>query len=153
MLVSCYLKKGAVYIPTEAFTPDRLYVAIEPVSVAPVGDLEALRRALVEAVLRGNPTIPTPDFSKGYKPILLKYADAKTWSAFERGAFTWDIEEKRGIYRIVPGRRAADRGWEDDLDNAIVLPPGTTVEQLCARAASVIQDRAKNLDPCGPAPP
>ena len=143
MYISCYLRKETVYIPTMAFTFDRIYRGMNPVAVVPVNDTDALRRALQEAIVRGNPRIPTPDYSRGRKPILPKYADVKTWSAFERGAFTWSIDEKDGVYRIIPYRRRPDRGWEEDRDNAIALPPGTTVEELCAKAASVIQDKTK----------
>lgn|SRR5579862_240159 len=143
MYLSLYLRRGMIYIPTMGLNTAGYYSSVDPVAVAPVSDTIALRRAFQEAIMRGNPRVPTPDHSKGHKPVILKYANVNTWSAFERGASTWSIDDKDGVYRIIPCRRRPDRGWEDDLQNAVILPPGSTIDELCARATSIIQEHAR----------
>jgi hypothetical protein len=70
--------------------------------------------------------------------VILKHAAVRSWSAFERSATYWRISEKDGRYCFGPGRRAADRGWEDDPANEELLPAEATVETVAQRVACVL---------------
>jgi hypothetical protein len=79
-----YVRKGIAYVPTRAIT-EAGYLDVEPVAVAAVADFETFRRAIYDALRRGNPTVPTPTRAKFPVPVVLKYAKARSWSAFEKG--------------------------------------------------------------------
>jgi len=100
MLWQLYLRNGTVYVPTVAQTEAGFYMDIEPVNVVSANDSEALQRAIMEAMSRGNPIIPTPTRAASPKPTVLKYSKAKSWSAFEKQASNWTIVEKACNYQI-----------------------------------------------------
>ena len=77
MLLNCTLKDGLVYLPTVAKTEAGFYLDREPVSVVCVANTDALRRALVDLIMKGNATIPTPKGDAYPPPVLPRYAGAK----------------------------------------------------------------------------
>jgi hypothetical protein len=93
MLVSCTLKNGIVYVPTVAKTQAGFYMQQEPVTVLPVANTDGLHRAFQEVLEKGNQIIPTPKRNAYPPPILPKYAGAKNWSDFIKGASEWSITE------------------------------------------------------------
>jgi hypothetical protein len=116
---------------------------MEPVDVVPLSNTDAVRRALHSTIARGNP--PAPAYSPGNfpPPVLLKYAGVKSWSAFERGALTWGIEQRDGIYQIVGYRRSAKGYWEPDPDQKIGFPPQTTVYTVVDRMISIMEEAVR----------
>jgi hypothetical protein len=145
MLWQFYLRKGSVYVPTTAQTEAGFYLDIEPVEVAAVQDLEAVQRAIVGAMNRGNPRVPTPTRATSPKPVVLKYSDVKSWSRFERDAENWTLADGNGGYQLVPGRRRADRGWEDDLDKKEEFPADIGIEGVARQVARSIRSVFDNL--------
>ena len=144
MYCSFYLRNGVVILPTIGRFY-RLSLEVEPVAVVPVGDSEALIQAFKDTITRGNPEVPE---SKRDGPFLLpKYVGVKSRSAFERGAFTWSIDEKDGHYCIYPSRKSRGGGWEHDPASGVVLPAGTTIDELCAQAVAIVQAKARSLAP------
>jgi hypothetical protein len=101
VLYNCFLKKGLVYVADRRKLQTGAYTDIEPVAVVPVSNTESLRRAFLDAIARKNAIVPNPPKDDWPPPVLLKYAGAKTWSAFARGASEWSIKEKDGKYQIV----------------------------------------------------
>jgi hypothetical protein len=98
MLITCILKDGIVYLPTAAKTEAGFYMDCEPVALVPVTNTDALRKALKDAMHRGNPIVPTPKRNAFPPPVLPKYAGLKSWSKFMQGASEWTIAERNGIY-------------------------------------------------------
>jgi hypothetical protein len=142
MLVHAYLRRGVVYVPTVARREGGpVYTDIEPVAVVPVANSEGIRRALLDAIARGNVTVPVPK-GKWPPPVLLKYADVKTWSAFARDASQWSLEDE-GKYQIVGFRTHPKGYWEEDPDQKIEFSPGTTVDDVIARMIAILQDAAR----------
>lgn len=139
MLWQFYLRKGSVYVPTVAQTEAGFYLDIEPVEVASVQDVEAVQRAIVGAIRRGNPRVPTPTRATSPKPVVLKYSDVKSWPRFERDAENWTLNDASGRYQLTPGRRRADRGWEDDLDRLEEFPADIGIEALAYKVACSIR--------------
>jgi hypothetical protein len=142
MLFQSYLRRGIVYVPTTARRGSTVYTAIDPVSVVPVTNTEALRRALAGAIARGNAAVP---LIKGKRPppVVLKYAGVRTWSAFARDASTWNIEENQGAYQIVGHRMHPDGYWVEDPDQKIEFPPGATVDAVIDRMIAILQGAAQ----------
>lgn len=143
MLFHLYLRNGIVYVPTVAQTEAGFYMDIEPVKVISATDSKALQSAIVEAMSKSNPVVPTPTRAAFPKPVLLDYAKVKSWSAFEKNTLVWTIDEKAGNYQIKPGRRRTDRGWEDDPERLELLSPGTTLDTAAQRLASLVQFAAE----------
>jgi hypothetical protein len=141
MLWRFYLRKGIVYIPTLGKIDKGFYRGVEPVAVVPMSNTEALHRALLDAVMRGNPAIPRLQQGERHTPITLKYAGVKTWSAFERGTSYWGIEERDGIFRIVFHQRAETQGWEEDKEKRITFPEATA-DEVIERMIAILQAAA-----------
>lgn len=145
MLVSCTLKDGTVYIPTVAKTKAGFHIAGEPVAVVPVTDADALRRAVREAMAKGNPAISTPTRETFPPSVLPKYTGDRSWSAFMRGVSEWEIYEKDGKYQLTPWVKDPEgsQSWVPDTAHKITFPPGTTVDQVIDRMIAILQAAAR----------
>jgi hypothetical protein len=145
MLYSCDLRKGVVYMCVFAKTEAGFYRAIEPVTFVPVSQTAELHRAVAETIACGNPIIPTPRYEEksAIESIILKHAGVKTWSAFERGALSWMMREKNGIYQIVGQRKGEYGGWVDDPEQTTTFPSGTSIDQAIDRLIEILQEAAK----------
>src|SRR5580704_16895643 len=143
MLFSSYLRNGVVYVPTVVKLQTGAYVGVEPVAVTSVANTDGLRRAFLDTIARGNAVVPPPPKDNWPPPVLLKYAGAKTWSAFARGTSVWKIEEEDGIYQIVAYRNHPDGYWVPDSEQKIDFPPGSRIEMVIGRMIAILQDAAR----------
>jgi hypothetical protein len=143
MLYKIYLKKGSAYFPTTVNQGIARYRITEPVTVVPVADTEALRRALQNTIPKENPFV-APSIEDARKPpVVLKYTGDKSWPAFMRGTLTWSIYEKDGKFRIN-GHRVHRKGyWEPDPDQMIHFPAGTALDDVIDRMITILQEAAK----------
>jgi hypothetical protein len=146
MLFTCTLKNGIVYVPTTVKTEAGFYMRSEPVAVIPAANTDALRRAFLDVMERGNQIVPTPKRDAFPPPVLPKYAGAKSWSAFMRGAFEWAINKDNGNYDIVPYRKDPEgsQAWVADKKQKTQFPAGTAREQVIERMIQLIQNTALN---------
>jgi hypothetical protein len=94
-------------------------------------------------IARGNP--PTPHYPRGSRPqpVVLKYADVKTWSAFARGTSSWSIKEKDESYQIVGYRTNRDGHWEEDPEQRITFPPRSTLDEVIDRMIAILHDAVR----------
>jgi hypothetical protein len=143
MLWNVYLRYGVAYVPTVAQTDAGFFLDVDPVAVVSATDTEALQHAIKQAIGRGNPKVATPTRAAFPKPVLLKYAKVKSWSAFEKGCLNWTIVEEDGVYQVKPGRKRPDRGWEDDPKRSKALLPGTSIDGVAQRVTSSVQAALK----------
>ncbi len=146
MLVTCTLKNGIVYVPTNVKTEAGFYMRREPVAVVPATNTEALRRAFRDVMEKGNEIVPTPKPNAFPPPVLPKYAGAKNWSAFMKGASEWAINGDKGNYDIVPYRKDPEgsQGWTADNERRIQFPNGTTRDQVIEQMIELIQAAASS---------
>lgn len=142
MYWQCYLRMDRVYLPTTGVTKHRLYQTIEPVTVNPVSDTPALRRAFAEVIARGNPEVPALRPSEYPPPILPKYAGVKSWNTFVRNASLWAFEQAENGLRILPYRRVERGAFIPDKASAITLPSGSTTNDLIDRMIAILQETA-----------
>ena len=142
MLYNCYLRNGLVYLPTVGKMATGGYREIDPVTVVSVSGGAELKSALRKALLRDNPIVPGLAPAGFPKPVLPKYARVKSYATFARGTSVWSVIEDKGIYQIIGQRKMQPRGWEDDPDQTITLPPGSTVDDLCDRLIAILQVKA-----------
>jgi hypothetical protein len=143
MLYKALLKRGMVYLPTTVNQGKALYMDVEPVTVVPVADTEALRRALRNTIPKQNPFVPPSVEDARKPPVLLKYTGDKSWSAFMRGTSPWSIHEKDGMYRIAGYRTHSKGYWERDPDQTTEFPPGTAIDDVIDRLIAILQDAAR----------
>jgi hypothetical protein len=143
MLFHSYMRNGVAYVPTVVKLQTGAYLDIDPVAVVPVANTEGLRRAFLDAIARKNAIVPPPPKDHWPPPVLLKYAGVKTWSAFARDASVWSIEETDGDYLIAGYRTHRQGYWEEDPDQKIEFPPGSTVDQVIDRMIAILQDAAR----------
>jgi len=143
MLYKIYLKKGSAYLPTTVNQGIARYRITEPVTVVPVADTEALRRALQNTIPKENPFV-APSIEDARKPpVVLKYTGDKSWPAFMRGTSTWSIYEKDGKYQIE-GYHVHRKGyWERDKNQTIDFPPATPLDDVIDRMIAILQEAAK----------
>jgi hypothetical protein len=139
----CYLRRGIVYLPTVGVIDKGFYREIEPVAVVPLSNIEALRMALSDTMARGNPKVPSLGQSQKPPPVILKYAGVKTWTAFAHATSTWGFGEQDGAFQIVGYRDSATGGWEQDPDNIVTLPSGSTPEEAVDRIILILQAAAR----------
>ena len=139
---SLYLRGNNVFIPTMAKIPGAGHRGIDPVSVVPVSDIEALQRALKEAFDRGNPMLKTAVYADTPESSLLKLAGVKSFSTFARGTSTWSLGEKNGVFKISFWKKGPIRGWVPDPENSIELPPGSTENDVIDRMIAILQKAA-----------
>jgi hypothetical protein len=147
MLYNCYLRKGTVYIPTIG-KRGGAYTDIEPVGVVPAANTDGLRRALLEAIGRGNVAIPLLK-GKHPPPVVQKYAGVNSWSAFARNASSWTIKDKSGSYQIVGYRTHSEGYWVEDPNQKVEFPPGITIDAVIDRMIVILQEAARSLSPAG----
>src|SRR5580692_12871879 len=143
MLYKMYLKKSKVYLPTTVNQGIARYRITEPVTVVPVADTVALRRALQATISKPNAFV-APSIEDARKPpVLLKYTGDKSWSAFMRGTSPWSIYEKDGKYQIE-GYHVHRKGyWERDKNQTIEFPAGTSLDVVIDRMIAILQEVAK----------
>lgn len=136
-------EKGILFVPTTGLVEKGLLRNMEPVSVVAISDTEGVRKALQTTISRGNPS--TPHFSSGIypAPIVLKHAGVRSWSAFSREAISWSIQKESGAYRIIGYRKHAKGYWEEDPEQKIEFPPGSTVDQVIDRTIAILQEAAR----------
>jgi hypothetical protein len=140
MLYKCYLKQGTVYVPTVVKLKTAVYMDVEPIAVVPLANTAGLRQAFLDVIARKNDSVyPSREEIRG-RPVLLKYTGDKSWSAFQRGAFDWHINENDGNYQIV-GYRTNQKGyWEQDPNQKNKFPPGTPVDDVIDRMIAILQE-------------
>ena len=142
MYFSISLRDGIVYLPTMGKMDTGFYRAIEPVAVIPATNSDALRKALLNTMARGNPTVPMLKRREWPPPVVLKHARVRSWSAFERGMTIWGIEQRDGIWRIIGKRKKADGMMVDDPEQIIGFPTGASVEDVVDRMSAILQEAA-----------
>jgi hypothetical protein len=143
MLYTCYLRQGVVYVPTVG-KRGAVYTMIEPVAVVPATDTEGVRRAFLDAIARKNVAVlPHVKGTKWPRPVLLKYAGVRSWSAFARGTSLWHIEGNEGAYKIIGNRLHPKGYWVEDRDQKIEFPPGSTTDDVIDRMIAILQEAAR----------
>ena len=135
------LRKGKAFVPTMAQTEAGFYIGIEPVEVIDATDRQGLEQALIRAVNRGNPVVPTPTRDKFPEDPLLKHAKVKSLSTFEKSAQSWKLSKREGAYLIAPYRPGKHGGSEEDVDRTEAIPEEEPLEYAVHR----LVERATNI--------
>ncbi len=117
-------------------------MGIEPVQVVSARDRVGVEDALLQAVRRGNPVVPTPSRANFPQSPLVKYARVRSLSAFQKTAQSWKLSKRDGAYFIVPYRPHPDGGAEEDAERGEGIPIEegleSVVNRLVVRALSTV---------------
>src|ERR1700742_3405411 len=145
MLFHCFLRKGVVYVPTVVRLETGAYMDVEPIGVAAVADTDAIRRPFLAAIDKGVAVNPKPTNDIRTAPAaVLKYAGAKSWSAFMRGAATWSIQDGSDTRFKIVGYKTHPKGyWTEDRNQDIEFPIGSTADDVIDRMIAILQDAAR----------
>jgi hypothetical protein len=100
-------------------------------------------RALKATISRGNPGVPKVRRRDWPPAVILKYAGARSRSAFERGVRLWNIEGKNGMIQVAGNKKQPNGMWLDDPEQTITLPSGTSADSVIDRIIAIIQDAAR----------
>lgn len=124
-------------MPTDARTPSRWHLSIEPVEVFdyhnPVDFIAACKRA----ISRGMPEVPMPSEDQMYwdeqgpamkEPITLKYANVSTWDELERKSIYVTIECYHRGFLVESWGRAKSGKWSDEKVLQLRLEPNVGIE-------------------------
>ena len=139
MLWHVYLRKGMVFIPTVATTDAGFFMDIDPVSLVESESKQRVIEEIKATVAKGNPLVATPARASFPKPVVVKYANVKSWAAFEKNAFCWKIFKKDSSFQLRPQRKSLFRGWEDDLSRSETFDGETAIEELANSIAEQMQ--------------
>ena len=141
-MLSCYLRKGIVYLPTMAKEASGIYRHWEPSYKIAINDTASLKSAFREVIERGSPLIPNQPRGNPDDAEILKHAGVKTFSAFAQSAQMWSVEDFNGVYTILPYKKGKPRGWVPDRERKVEFPLGAPAVAVCDRLISMIQTAA-----------
>jgi len=96
------VRKRKAYVPTMAKTEAGFYLGMEPIEVVDTADRQDVENAVMRAIATGNPVMPTPSRDNYTPDPLLKSANVKSLSTFEKSAQRWQLTKRQGAYEIVP---------------------------------------------------
>jgi hypothetical protein len=143
MLHKCYLKNSTVYLTTVVNQVTAVYMDVEPVTAIPVVDTKALHQALADLISKPNAFVPRSVEDARRPPVILKHTGDKSWPAFRRAAMCWVIKHREGLYKIAGHRTHQSGYWEEDPEQTIRFPPGTTVNDVVDRMVGILQNAAR----------
>lgn len=139
MLCHIYLRKGTVYVPTVAKTEAGFFVDVEPVAVIEGSDRARIADAIKKTIIKGNPTIETPTRLTFPKPVVLSYANVKSWATFEKSSLCWKASKKESVLQLRPQRKNPNGGWEDDPEKVEIFTGPMAIDEIAEVAAKQIQ--------------
>lgn len=137
-----YVRKDTVFVPDVARTEAGFFLDVEPVRVAKLSDLQSLALAIEQAMVSGNPRVPTPTRAAFPKPVILKPAGVKNWNSFvERGA-CFTVFRGEGELEITETGRNDDGEWVDAPSLNQKLSGDSTALDIATRIAERAGQRA-----------
>ena len=137
-----YVRKGTAFVPNVAQTEAGFFLDVEPVRIAKLDDFESLASAIEQAMLAGNPRVPTPTRAAFPTPVILKPAGTKNWNTFvERGA-CFTIFRGAAELELAETARNDDGEWVDDASLSQKLPASSSAVDIAKRIAERADQRA-----------
>lgn len=137
------LRNGTVYLPTMGKMGKGFYRGVEPVAAIAASNTGALRQALADTIARGNPEVPMLRRREWPPPVVLKYAEVRSWSAFERGMRLWSITKNDRNFEISEQKKQPDKMWRSDPVETITFPSESTVDEVVERMVKILRDAAQ----------
>lgn len=148
MFVHAFLdvKTGNVIIPSLAQTEAGIWMDVEPVFVYPLEDKDSIVEAMTQVWNHPLLGVPQPGRFEYPKPVVLKYTNAKSYSAFAKRHKAWYLEQlKTGLFRLqIPHTFQDAVPTGKDSYSLQSFPMGTTLEKAIETLiASMNTEKAK----------
>jgi hypothetical protein len=147
MYLGFFSRKGLAYIPVVAITKAGFHLAIEPIEVVTLTDTRAFVSTLKKVISKGNPIVPAPNRDQYGKPAVLRYANVRSWSEFERDSRYWTLSKENGTYKFTPWKKRSDRGFEEDLKKVVSFPADYTIDDILEFVVRTVQSRSTHRRP------
>lgn len=130
-----YVRKSTAFVPNVAQTEAGFFLDVEPVRVAKLDDLQSVASAIEQAMVAGNPRIPTPTRAAFPEPVILKPAGVKNWNAFIQGGTCFTIFRDEEAIEIAETGRNEDGEWVDTPSLNRKLPASSTALDIAKSIA------------------
>lgn len=127
-----FVFKGKAFVLTMAKTEAGFYMGVEPIDVVDLADKVELEKAIIAAIQRGNPSVPTPP-REGFPEPILKYAKVRSIAAFEKQSKCWKLSFRDNAYLIAPYRLSRHGGSEEDTIRTEAIPDDIPLEKVVRR--------------------
>jgi hypothetical protein len=137
-----YVRKGMAFVPDVARTKAGFFLDIEPVRVIQVSDLHSLASAIEQAMVAGNPLVPTPTRAAFPKPVILKPAGVKNWNAFVKRAACFTIFHLGDELEISETAPNDNGDWVDAPSLNQRLPATSSALDIAQRITGRVSERA-----------
>jgi hypothetical protein len=136
--MSLIIMADKAILPTDALTPSRFTISIEPIQVFDYQDKSEFIAALENSIERGFPNVSDPpeedvvyfeDGMPGFKKSPeLKYAQAASWEDLERKSISVSLRCYPSQYLIESWGREKDGTWSDEKLLELRLPSTVGLE-------------------------
>jgi len=132
-----FIMADKAIMPTDARTPSRWHIAIEPIEVFDYHNRADFIEASKRAISRGMPEVPMPSDTEMYwdeqgpamkDPVVLKYANVSNWDELEKKSIYVTIECYHRGFLIESWGRAKSGKWSDDKVLELRLDPEVGIE-------------------------
>lgn len=144
-----FIMADKAILPTDARTPSRWHVAIEPVEVFDYHNRSEFIEVCKRAISRGMPEIAMPAESEMYwddqgpamkQPVVLKYAGISTWDELEKKSIYVTIECYQRGFLIESWGHTSDGKWSDEKLLELRMPSDVGLEVV----VDAVLDHLKN---------
>ena len=140
--VTCYLRKGTVYVATFGRAQSGVDVMVKPIAAVSLGKIDELRMAIKEGLSLSNPVLQVgPSAAEEDRHALLVLADAESWTDFDRSSTgRWSLIPHNDAFEIISSKNYSKKGgWVKDLEVVNFLPAGTTLDAACDRLLEIMR--------------
>jgi hypothetical protein len=137
---SIYSAKNKVLVPTSVETTAGVGMEVEPMEVVDIDDTDALKRALLDVITKGNPIVPHPSQDEMSKVTIHKKLGFKSYKAFNHEANAWGVVRNDRIYSIDFYKISDDgRGYNSLPNKRMNFSIDTPVEIVVDKLIEIIQ--------------
>ena len=137
MFCSIYMCNSMLIIPTLGKVGNNSgYRDIEPVLCIHLSEEPEIRQAMKRVFMSENPIIKRPDYP--LTPVVLKYANVKTWAEFSRKSKLWHVSRDKNRYIIYRTKRNGS-SWVPERGQNLEFPIETSVEDVVEYVIELIR--------------
>lgn len=110
MRLKVYVIGNRVIVPTVSRAKAGYYLETEPVATLDLNS-PTLPATLTGFIERGTPEVDTPSRANFPKPVVLRYANVKSWKRFSEIADLWELHEHSGNYELARAQKDSDGAY------------------------------------------
>jgi len=124
-LIHIYLWQQQAIVPTVVKTEAGFYLDSAPVELIPLTAPSRLSVVLEERAAKGNVKVPTPSREELKKALVVRFAKARNWNAFEKSTDCCMLEVSTEIITARITERGENGRWKQLGEQRRDFAPGT----------------------------